>query len=253
MGSIDDGVVRDRHLHTETAGRRDRGMIRHLLPAVRTRRRRVNHVHVERVHVHAVSPQAPVHQGELTEDRVARPGVEATRREADRVPDVRVGDVELHQVAVEVRRALRIEVQVDPAGSVTDPNARLDAQIAVGTFEQSQIHSARNLPLDERPPDVLAIVGGVHEDRGRARFQLLEGHPRAAVTSEERPAGESVRRGAQGVEVVTELGLSGRAPYEEEQGDRGGQGPRSDRFHPRSGRRWISDLTGRRSRNTVSS
>ena len=44
----------------------------------------------------------------------------------------RIGDVELHEMAVEVRRLLGVEMQVHAAGRMADPDPRLDAQLMAG-------------------------------------------------------------------------------------------------------------------------
>ena len=115
-------------------------MIRHRDAFVRSGARDVDHIHLEVVDVDAILLESPIDQGELAEDRVARHGGEIAGRHADRVPVLAVGNVELHQVTVEVRRPLGVQVKVHPPGRVADADARLDAELELRTAELLKVH-----------------------------------------------------------------------------------------------------------------
>src|SRR5262245_2356221 len=167
-------------------------------------------VHLEVVQIDTILLEAPVHQRELPENRVARRGGKVMGRHADRVPLVRIRDVELHQVAVEVGGSLGVDVKVDAFRGVTDPDPRFDSELVFRSCQTGQVHALRDLALDQRPPDAAAVAAGIDGDARIALAALPELHGRVAVAREVVPALKATRVGAEAVESVEEL-CRGRA------------------------------------------
>jgi hypothetical protein len=119
------------------------------------------------------------------------------------VPARGVGDVELHQVRVEVRCPLGVHVQVHAAWGVADANPRLDPELVAGLAQESQVHAVGHLPFDERPPDAAAVESRIDQNRCVAFPAADQLHRGLAVAGEERPAvGTTGVRCVRGVEAV---------------------------------------------------
>ena len=129
LGEIDGHVGGDRDPLLERRRVGDRRMIGDGRAEVGPGLGRLDDVDLEIIDVDAVAAEAPIHEGHLGVDGVARPGLEAAGGHADRIPGPRLGQVVLHEVAVEIGRFLGVEMEVDPARSVVGPDAGLDAEL----------------------------------------------------------------------------------------------------------------------------
>ncbi|RPI98033.1 MAG: hypothetical protein EHM31_12505 [Candidatus Aminicenantes bacterium] len=185
---------------------------------------RLDDIHPDIIDVDAIAAEPPIHEGHLGVDGIAGPGFEAAGGHADRVPTAGLGQVIFHEVAVEVRCFLCIEMKVDPARGVIGPDAGFDPELEAGLRKTGEVERAGNASDDECPPDVPPVRCRVDRDRGEA-LAGGEVHDRAAFTRPEAPAAGSRRVHGEDwpVEVVAELAHEGSA----EENRRGQDEPRS--------------------------
>ena len=202
----------------------DRGMVGDGRAEVGRGLGRLDDVDLEVIDVDAIAAEPPIHEGHLGVDRIAGPGLEAAGGHADRVPTAGLGQIILHEVAVEVIRFLCIEMKVDAARGVIGPDAGLDAELEAGPFEAGQVERAGHAADDEGPPNIPPVPGRVDRDRGEASTRE-EVHDGAALARPEAPAGGARRVLDEGgsVEVVAELARERSA----EEDRRGQDEPRS--------------------------
>lgn len=124
---VDYGIVFYGNVMDERYGTGGLGVVGNRTAEVGTRCKCIDYVDPDIVHVHPVPFQSPVHQGELHVYRIPGVSLEAARGHAENVPLRGVGYVVFHEVRVEIRCFLGVQVQVNPPGRTIGFNAGFDA------------------------------------------------------------------------------------------------------------------------------
>src|SRR5262245_10286399 len=101
---------------------------------------------------------------------------------------------------MEVSRLLRIQMQIYSPGRMTDAHSSANAKLLIWLLKATQIKRRRDVALDECPPHVPLVTGGVHLNR---RISVLRHklHRRRSVACEVSPFRERTSG-----EIIYELG-----------------------------------------------